>query len=39
MKSVAVVTAFLLMLAACGGRENADDQSLHRDVVNYKNGA
>jgi hypothetical protein len=36
---LALAVAVLLILAACGERETADDQALHRDVVNGASGA
>ena len=38
MRSAAAV-AVVLVLAACGGRETADDQALHNDIVNGAGGA
>ena len=38
MRRLAVV-ATLLAVVACGGRDTVDDQGLHRDVLNYINGA
>lgn len=38
MRALAAALAFAL-LAACGGREAADDQGFHQDVVNDRNGA
>jgi hypothetical protein len=39
VKRIAVVLAALVVLAACGGRESADDQGLHQDIANSTNGA
>jgi hypothetical protein len=39
VKRLAVIIAALLAVVACGEREVADDQALHRDVVNNSNGA
>jgi hypothetical protein len=39
VKEFALAVALLLALAGCGGRETADDQALHRDVVNGSSGA
>lgn len=33
------VAAAATLLVACGGRETADDQGLHQDIVNGSNGA
>jgi len=38
VKRLAIV-ATLLAVVACGGRDTADDQGLHRDVLNDINGA
>ena len=38
MRVVAAAVA-LLLLVACGGRETADDQGLHSDIVNGTTGA
>jgi hypothetical protein len=38
VRTSAVVVA-VLVLVACGGRETADDQGLHNDIVNGANGA
>lgn len=35
----AVVLAALLLLCACGGRDAADDATLHKDIVNGQAGA
>ncbi|MFI5281546.1 MAG: hypothetical protein ACHQ0J_00250 [Candidatus Dormibacterales bacterium] len=37
MRFLAAV-ATLLLLAACGGRDNPDDQGLHQDIANSSNG-
>jgi hypothetical protein len=39
LKRFAIAAAMLVALAACGDRATADDQGLHRDVVNNSNGA
>lgn len=39
MRHLALAAAVVLLLAACGGRETADDQGLHNDVQNATNGA
>jgi hypothetical protein len=36
---VALALAVALTLVACGGRDTADDQGLHQDIVNSSNGA
>jgi hypothetical protein len=36
---LAVCLITLLALVACGGRDTADDQALHQDVVNDRSGA
>lgn len=36
---MALALAVLLALAACGEREQPDDQGLHQDIVNGKSGA
>jgi Protein of unknown function (DUF3465) len=38
MRTLAVLAA-VLILVACGGRDSADDQALHRDIANNTNGA
>jgi hypothetical protein len=39
MRRVASALAIVLALMACSGRETADDQGLHQDIVNSTNGA
>jgi hypothetical protein len=39
VRRFALLVAVLLALVACGERDTADDQALHRDVVNASNGA
>jgi hypothetical protein len=39
VRRFALFVAVLLALVACGERDTADDQALHRDVVNASNGA
>ena len=36
---VAALVAAVILLVACGGRDTADDQGLHNDIVNGSNGA
>ena len=36
MKRLAALVALLLLLAACGERDQADDNALHQDIVNGK---
>lgn len=38
MRRLAIAAAVIL-LVACGGRETADDQGLHQDIVNGSSGA
>jgi len=38
MRKLALVAAVLLLLA-CGGRDQPDDQALHQDLVNGSSGA
>ncbi len=38
MKTAALVAAALVLLA-CGGRDSADDQGLHKDIQNSTDGA
>ncbi|HEX9098677.1 MAG TPA: DUF3465 domain-containing protein [Candidatus Dormibacteraeota bacterium] len=37
--ALAVLAAIVIAASACGGRETADDQGLHQDIVNGTNGA
>jgi Protein of unknown function (DUF3465) len=39
MNRAAAVAGAALLLFACGGREAADDQSLHQDIQNNTSGA
>lgn len=39
MKRVALFLALLLLTAACGERDQPDDQALHQDLVGGKSGA
>src|ERR1700704_1449039 len=39
MRTLALAAAAMLALAACGERPVADDQGLHRDILNNSNGA
>jgi hypothetical protein len=39
MRRLGAGLATVLVLMACGGRETADDQGLHQDIVNSTNGA
>ncbi len=39
MRRLVVPVVLLLAFAACGGRETADDQGLHQDIVNNRAGA
>ena len=39
MRGFALAAAALVLLASCGERAVADDQGLHRDIVNDSNGA
>ena len=39
MRRLGAAFAIALVLMACGGRETADDQGLHQDIVNSTNGA
>ena len=39
MRGLALATAAMLILVACGQRATADDQGLHRDIVNDSSGA
>jgi hypothetical protein len=39
VRRIAFALALLVALAACGGRETADDNGFHQDVVNGTNGA
>src|SRR3979409_1942637 len=39
MRTLALAAAAMLVLAACGERPVADDQGLHRDILNNSNGA
>jgi hypothetical protein len=39
VRRLLVALVLLLALAACGGRESADDQGLHQDLVNNSSGA
>jgi hypothetical protein len=36
---IAAAVVMAVVLLACGGRETADDQGLHQDIVNDTNGA
>ena len=38
MKRVALVLCLLLLTAACGERDQPDDQALHQDIVSDKSG-
>lgn len=39
MKKKFALLAALCVLVACGGRDQPDDQALHQDLVNDRNGA
>lgn len=39
MSRIAAAVVVAVVLLACGGRETADDQGLHQDIVNSTNGA
>jgi hypothetical protein len=39
VRTLALAAAAMLVLAACGERAVADDQGLHRDILNNTNGA
>jgi hypothetical protein len=39
VRRFAVAAAMMIALSACGGRASADDQGLHSDVANDRNGA
>ena len=39
MRRLVVTVVLLLAFAACGGRETADDQGLHQDILNNSTGA
>ena len=39
MRRQVVTVVLLLAFAACGGRETADDQGLHQDILNNSTGA
>ncbi len=39
MRRFVAALAVLLAIVSCGGRDTANDQALHQDVVNDKNGA
>ena len=39
MRKVALAAMVVLLLAACGGRDQPDDQGLHNDIVNGQSGA
>jgi hypothetical protein len=39
VRGFALAAAALVLLASCGERAVADDQGLHRDIVNDSNGA
>ena len=39
MRRFVVVLAVLLTMVSCGGRDTPDDQALHQDIVNDRNGA
>jgi hypothetical protein len=39
VRYAAVALAALLLLPACGGRDQPDDQALHQDIVNGAGGA
>jgi hypothetical protein len=39
MRRLIIALAVALAVLACGGRDSADDQTLHQDVVNNANGA
>ena len=39
MRRVAVVLALLLLTAACGERDQPDDQALHQDILSDKSGS
>ena len=38
MRPVALALALLLLIAACGERDQPDDQALHQDIVSDKSG-
>ena len=38
MRPVALALAVLLLIAACGERDQPDDQALHQDIVSDKSG-
>ena len=38
MRRVAPALAVLLLIAACGERDQPDDQALHQDIVSDKSG-
>jgi uncharacterized protein DUF3465 len=37
--ALGALAAIVIAVSACGGREPADDQGLHQDIVNGTNGA
>jgi hypothetical protein len=39
VRKVALAATAMLLLLACGERAAADDQALHKDIVNNSNGA
>jgi hypothetical protein len=39
MAKLALAAAALLLLVSCGGRDSADDQALHQDIVNSATGS
>jgi len=39
VRRVAVVLALLLLTAACGERDQPDDQALHQDILSDKSGS
>jgi hypothetical protein len=39
MTRLALAAAVVVLVVACGGRDTADDQGLHKDIQNATNGA